>query len=117
MKRGNAKTGEGFALAKETPGPGGPVYMVRLFHRAPPFTVEWVYKRHFVPETDWHLVETDDLIVMTVGTMRLEFQDSRAPVTLTEGECIWLPAGTVTRGIALPMDGTPCAFLSVAAEG
>ncbi len=47
--------------------------------------------------------------------MRLEFQGGRPAVTIAEGECIWLPAGTVTRGIALPLDGTPCAFLSVTA--
>lgn len=117
MQRGNARTGEGFALVKETPGPEGPVYIVRELRQAPPFTVEWVYKRHFAPEADWHLVETDDLIVMMAGTMRLDFQDGRPPVTLKEGECIWLPSGTVTKGTALPMDGTPAVFLSVAAEG
>lgn len=117
MERGNARTGEGFALTKETPGPGGPVYIVRKFRGAPPFTVEWVFKRHFEPEDDWHLVETDDLIVMTAGTMQLDFRDGRSSVTLAEGACIWLPAGTVTKGTALPMDGTPCAFLSVTAAG
>jgi hypothetical protein len=89
--------------------------MVRKFRDAPPFTVEWVYKRHFTTERTWHLVETDDLIVMTLGRMRLEFQDGGPAVTLNEGECVWLRAGTVTRGIALPTDGTPCAFLSVTA--
>jgi len=115
MQRANIRTGDGFAPMKETPGRGGPTYMVRRFRGRPPFAVEWVYKRHFSPEPKWHFVETDDLIVMTAGTMRLDFKDGRAPVTLTEGACIWLPAGTVTKGTALPIDGTPCAFLSVTA--
>lgn len=117
MERGDARTGEGFKLTKETPGPDGPVYIVREFHQAPSFTVEWVYKRHFAPEDEWHLVETDDLIVMTEGSMRLDFQEGSPSVTLADGECIWLPAGTVTKGTALPTDGTPCAFLSVTAAG
>lgn len=113
MRRGNVRTGDGFEPVKETPGPGGPVYVVRRFRQAPPFTVWWVYKRHFQPTDEWHLVTSDDLIVMTVGTMRFEFRDGRPPITLAEGECVWMPAGTVTRGIALPTDGTPAAFLSV----
>jgi hypothetical protein len=104
MVRGNVRTGEGFAPVKETPGPGGPVYVVQEFRQAPPFTVEWVYKRHFTPEAGWHLVETDDLIVMTAGRMRLDFQDGQTAVTLTEGECIWVAAGTVTKGTAIPME-------------
>ncbi len=116
MERGNVRTGEGFAPVKEVPGPGGPVYIVREFRQAPPFTVEWVYKRHFAAEAEWHLVETDDLIVMTAGRMRLDFQNGQNSVLLTEGECIWLAAGTVTKGTALPMDGMPCAFLSVTAQ-
>ncbi len=114
---GHALSGLGFRTVKEERDASrGVVYRVAELENTNGLLVEWVMKRHWAVESGWYTVESDDLVIVTLGAMRLDFRDSDRPsVILQMGDCILLPAGTVCRGTAVPTTGEPCAFVSVTA--
>jgi hypothetical protein len=114
---GHALSGLGFRTVKEERDASrGVVYRVAELENPSDLVVEWVMKRHWAMEPGWYTVKSDDLVIVTLGAMRLDFRDSARPsVVLQMGDCILLPAGTVCRGTAVPTTGEPCAFVSVSA--
>lgn len=114
---GHALSGLGFRTVKEERDASrGVIYRVAELENTNGLMVEWVMKRHWNVEPGWYTVESDDLVIVTLGALRLDFRDSDRPsVVLQMGDCILLPSGTVCRGTAVPTTGEPCAFVSVTA--
>jgi mannose-6-phosphate isomerase-like protein (cupin superfamily) len=77
----------------------------------------WIVKEDEKIEPGLAVMDSDDLLYVAEGSLRLELE-GREPLVLHVGELFVIPAGTPFRGFRWPRDGDErCRFLAVARAG
>ena len=90
---------------------------VEKLHAGADLDAWWIVKEDEGIEPGPAVMNRDDLLYVTEGSLRLELE-GREPFVLHAGELFVIPAGTPFRGYRWPRDvGGRCRFLAVAPAG
>ena len=94
-----------------------PYGSVEELHAGADLEAWWILKDDEEIEQGRAVMDRDDLLYVTEGSLRLELA-GREPFVLHAGELFVIPAGTPFRGYRWPREsGERCRFLAVAPAG
>jgi mannose-6-phosphate isomerase-like protein (cupin superfamily) len=89
-----------------------PYGSVGVVHSGTGLQAWWIWKNDEAIDPEWSALESEDLLYVIEGTLRLELE-GQPPRDLSPGECFVIPAGCRFRGYRWPRDGDSCLFLAV----
>ena len=92
-----------------------PYGSVGLVHEGTKLQAWWIRKEGDAIDPEWSEMESDDLLYVMAGMLRLELE-GEPPRDLSAGDCFVIPAGRRFRGYRWPRDGEACLFLAVTAK-
>jgi mannose-6-phosphate isomerase-like protein (cupin superfamily) len=94
-----------------------PYGSVEELHAGADLEAWWILKDDEEIDPGRAVMDRDDLLYVTEGSLRLELE-GREPFVLHAGELFVIPAGTPFRGYRWPREsGEHCRFLAVAPAG